>query len=408
MLLIDHDGGLDDAMAILLALQASPKPSSGPAAASLCVAPRLLALTTVRGNVSALQAAVNSRLILRIFGREDIPVYAGCEQPIIGPPQPQWEGHGSNGFGGVVFDNSWLPARLRDVHYDDQASSSKEHAVSALVRLLSEHPGSDVIALGPLTNIALAVRLCPSIIGSVRSIVVMGGSLIGRGNSSLSAEYNFLSDPEAANIVVSAFSAKQLALVPWETTEKHALSLQQFEVLTGASTKTARFLKQVCSNYERMVRAVLATQGALPSSSASLASSSELKEALIGAASSAFFACASCSASMNCPRCDDDHPLGFSAAPSTHLIVPAHSHSSEFIMCDAIAMSIYLFPTIVRRSRQVSAAVELSGAYSRGFLAVDWSPAGCSKPPNICAVEEVDHTALLHRWVSLVQYDFEE
>jgi purine nucleosidase len=214
-IVIDTDPGVDDAHAILMA----------------CAHPetKVAALTTVAGNVSLEKATLNALKILDIVGM-DIPVYPGCEDALVNPTPRRAISHGVDGLG----DSGYPPPKR-------QAAS--EHAVQALIRLANENPGElTLAAIGPLTNLALATRLDPSLPQKYKRLVVMGGAIHARGNSwERAAEFNFYCDPEAAAIVFQKWP--EITLLPWETTLAHALPLSQVEELSGGKSRKAEFFR---------------------------------------------------------------------------------------------------------------------------------------------------------------------
>jgi purine nucleosidase len=179
-LIIDCDPGVDDAIALLLAFKASDRLN-------------LLAVTTVGGNVPAPLTARNARIIRQIAGREDVPVHAGAEAPLVRAPVAASHFHGKSGLGSL--DTS-----------EPSAPSAPEHAVTAIVEtVMSRPPGSiAVAAIGPLTNLALAMRIQPAIVERLAQVVLMGGARREGGNITASAEYNIHADPHAARIVFSS------------------------------------------------------------------------------------------------------------------------------------------------------------------------------------------------------------
>ena len=175
-LVIDTDPGIDDALAILLAL-ASPEVD-------------LRLVTTVHGNVDLALTTENALRVLHLAGRSDVPVAAGARASLI-HPQPERAGHvhGTEGLGGVQLPPS--PARL-----------DPRPAVVALAELLeSSAEPVTVAAIGPLTNIALLLAVYPEAAGRIDRLVVMGGSAMRGGNVTAAAEFNIWSDPEAAAAV---------------------------------------------------------------------------------------------------------------------------------------------------------------------------------------------------------------
>jgi pyrimidine-specific ribonucleoside hydrolase len=178
-LVIDTDPGIDDALALLLAL-ASPEVD-------------LRLVTTVHGNVDLAQTTENALRVLPLAGRSDVPVAVGARTSLV-VPQPERAGHvhGEAGLGGVV-----LPA--------SPASLDPRPAIVALAELLmsSEEPVT-VAAIGPLTNIALLVAVYPDAAARIGRLVVMGGSASRGGNVTAAAEFNIWADPEAAAVVFRA------------------------------------------------------------------------------------------------------------------------------------------------------------------------------------------------------------
>ena len=166
-LIIDTDAGVDDAQAIMLALSAP--------------AVDVLAITTLTGNVHIQQVNPNVLTVLEIMNR-DIPVYAGIDRPLIQEWEDAAEFHGGDGLGNLRD----RPALSRSIE--------EEHAVQALLRLSREHEGElTLIALGPLTNIAAALRLDPGFPARLKQFVFMGGTIAAPGNTpNLTAEYTHL------------------------------------------------------------------------------------------------------------------------------------------------------------------------------------------------------------------------
>ncbi len=178
-LVIDTDPGIDDALAILLAL-ASPEVD-------------LRLVTTVHGNVDLEQTTDNALRVLHLAGRSDVPVAAGARESLI-HPQPQRAGHvhGDAGLGGVVLPASPAPLDPRP-------------AIGALADLLQSSPVPvTVAAIGPLTNLALLLRVYPDAAARIGRLVVMGGSAGRGGNVTAAAEFNVWSDPEAAHAVLTS------------------------------------------------------------------------------------------------------------------------------------------------------------------------------------------------------------
>jgi inosine-uridine nucleoside N-ribohydrolase len=173
-LIIDSDPGLDDALAIGLAV-ARPELD-------------VLAITTVGGNADVRHCTENALRLLHAFGRSDIPVAEGAAGPLVGDVVRATEVHGASGIGNTRLEES-------------PAVAVSETAVALMARILRDHPEPVAIApVGPLTNIALLLRLHPELAPRISHLSIMGGS-IGEGNTTVSAEFNIYADPEAADIV---------------------------------------------------------------------------------------------------------------------------------------------------------------------------------------------------------------
>ncbi len=176
-IIIDCDPGIDDALALVFA-QGSP-------------GLRLRGVTTVAGNVPLDMTTANALRVADFIGIRNVPVVPGSAGPLLGPGLNAHHVHGAAGLGAAL-----LPA--------PSSRAADGHAVDYLIETIGAAPGSiTLIAIGPLTNIALAVRREPRLAGWVRDFVIMGGSA-GRGNTTPAAEFNIAADPEAAAIVFGA------------------------------------------------------------------------------------------------------------------------------------------------------------------------------------------------------------
>ncbi|MEO7431528.1 MAG: nucleoside hydrolase [Dokdonella sp.] len=210
-LLIDTDPGVDDALAILMAHASA----------------NVVALTIAAGNVGLAHTVGNALNLIDRVGAET-PVFAGCSVPLVFPADDAGFVHGADGFG----DTGGLPSRR---------TASAEHAAMAIVRLAKERPGElTLVALAPLTNIALALRLDHALPTRIKRLVVMGGAVNGRGNTHRApAEFNIGFDPESAHIVFSEWPA--FDLVDWEACMRHAIGFARFDDLLGSGDARARF-----------------------------------------------------------------------------------------------------------------------------------------------------------------------
>jgi len=176
-IIIDCDPGVDDAIALFLAF-ASPERLD------------ILAVTTAAGNVDATLTARNARLVRQLAGRQDVPVHAGAATPLVREPIAAAHFHGESGLG-------TLPV------FEPEAPTAPGHAANAIVDIVMSRPAGSVsmAVTGPMTNLALPVRLPPAIVDRLGAVVVMGGARTEGGNITASAEYNIFADPHAADVV---------------------------------------------------------------------------------------------------------------------------------------------------------------------------------------------------------------
>lgn len=185
-IIIDTDPGVDDAVAIALALFSEEL--------------EVKCITTVAGNVSLEKTTLNALRLLKFFNREDIPIAAGAKQPLLRKAVDASDVHGESGLEGFDFDEvDWSILR-------------SEGAIELLRRtLLESHEPITLLPIGPLTNIALLLSTYPEVKAHIKEIVMMGGST-ERGNCGVMSEFNFHVDPEAAKIVLN--SGLKCTLVP--------------------------------------------------------------------------------------------------------------------------------------------------------------------------------------------------
>ncbi|HWU75630.1 MAG TPA: nucleoside hydrolase [Rhodanobacter sp.] len=215
-LLIDTDPGVDDALAILMAHAHAD----------------IAGLSIAAGNVGLGHTVRNARTLVDLLGG-GIPVFAGCATPLVRAPEEDAAFvHGMDGFGDIGFAE---PA----------AGLAGEAAALALLRLTRERPGElTLVALAPLTNLALALRLDPSLPERIARLVVMGGAVTGHGNTGkIPAEFNIGFDPEAAHVVFEAFPA--FDLVDWEATLRHAFDDAEFDAWLAAGDQRADFFGKI-------------------------------------------------------------------------------------------------------------------------------------------------------------------
>lgn len=224
-LIIDCDPGVDDAIALLLAI-ASPEELS------------LLGITTVAGNVPLALTERNARRIVTLSG-QDIPVYAGCPRPLMRPLETTEYVHGETGLGKVTLPEPQQPRQA-------------QHAVNFLIDTLTEAPEPVTLAaLGPLTNVAIALVQAPQIGPKIAEIVIMGGSM-GQGNVTPVAEFNFYTDPHAAQIVLS--SGCPITLMGLDVTHQAIASPQRIAALRDLGSSVAQVVADLLETYGEFYR----------------------------------------------------------------------------------------------------------------------------------------------------------
>ncbi|XWS16741.1 hypothetical protein CRYUN_Cryun33cG0004700 [Craigia yunnanensis] len=221
-LIIDTDPGIDDSMAILMAFQ-NPEVE-------------ILGLTTVFGNVTTEDATRNALLLCEIAGCPGVPVAEGSPEPLKGGrPRVADFIHGSDGLG-----NMFLPPPI--------TKKSDKSASEFLVEKVSEYPGEvSVLALGPLTNVALAIKRDSSFASKVKNIVVLGGSFFALGNVNPAAEANIYGDPEAADVVFT--SGANIVVVGINITTQVKMTDDDLLELNQSKGKYALLLSDMCKFY---------------------------------------------------------------------------------------------------------------------------------------------------------------
>jgi inosine-uridine nucleoside N-ribohydrolase len=204
-IIIDTDPGVDDALAILLALR-SPEL-------------QVEAITPVAGNVGLEFTLPNALKLVEIAGRTDVPVAGGARHPLVRQLITASHVHGNNGLAGVEFPEP----KIKPV---------AETAAELIRKIVNANPGEiSIVAVGPLTNVAMALRADSGLAGKLRSIVIMGGSLSG-GNATPAAEFNLYVDPEAARVVFDA--GVPLTMVGLDVTRKVLFTEQRLKALEVA------------------------------------------------------------------------------------------------------------------------------------------------------------------------------
>ena len=225
-IILDTDPGVDDALAIMLAL-GSPELD-------------VIGICTVSGNVPLNTGTRNAQGLLQLLDCPEIPVFAGADLPLKRDPVFATEVHGETGMGQAV-----LPEPSRDVKGD---------AVEFLVQTLSDQPGEiTIIAVGPLTNLALAEQRQPGTLQKAKQVIIMGGAIEATGNSTPVAEFNFYADPHAAHTVVHSGAA--LLIVPLDATRQVKLSGPDIEnQIAPMKTVASQFVVDAVQNVFALYR----------------------------------------------------------------------------------------------------------------------------------------------------------
>ena len=217
-IIIDADPGNDDAVALLLALASSELATLG--------------VTTVAGNVPLALTTRNARALVELAGRSNVAVYAGADKPLVRAPVSAEHVHGESGLGGVVLAEPLQPL-------------AEEKAVDFIIRTLRDEPAGSVTlcALGPLTNIALALMQSPKIAARLREIVLMGGSGFAGGNVTPCAEFNIYADPHAAQVVFR--SGVPIVMLPLDVTHQVISTRERIAAIGEIGNRAGRTVAQL-------------------------------------------------------------------------------------------------------------------------------------------------------------------
>ena len=228
-LIIDCDPGVDDAVALMLAFAAP--------------ALELLAVTTVAGNVPGRLTQRNARMMRQIARREDVPVFGGAERPMTRPPAGAGEFHGPEGLGDLE-------------PFEPDAIVGDGPAANAIVDLVMRRPeGSVAVAvLGPMTNLALALRREPRLAERLGPVAVMGGARSEGGNITPSAEFNIWADPDAAAVVFGAgVEVVAFGLDATHQVRATEARIKAIEAVNSESARTAATMLRFSQRIEREV-----------------------------------------------------------------------------------------------------------------------------------------------------------
>ncbi|XP_060091082.1 inosine-uridine preferring nucleoside hydrolase-like [Heteronotia binoei] len=287
LLLIDVDCGVDDAQAIMMALAAPGV--------------EVLGITCCYGNTLLENTCRNVLRVLQICNRLEIPVYPGASAPILGGPVHGSFFHGKDGLGDVP-----------DPKAPGLELLQKEHAVLTILRTANERPGQvSLVATGPLTNLALAVKMDPALPKKLKSVFIMGGNTESRGNTTVCGEFNFATDPEAAHIVLNEYTCP-IYIAAWEFTCSCSLSWEFYHEWVNQNTEKAKFMKKIFAH--------------------SLQISKYLEE------------------------CGGEKEW-----------------RSGFISCDSYAMAAAIDENFITEVKEIGVSVELNGTLTRGMMVLDWT-----------------------------------
>lgn len=190
--------------------------------------------------------------ILHQLGRTDIPFFKGAERPFVGQWNGcDWPGHGNDGLG-----NSGMRCPV-------ELQAGAPPAAAMLCHMVDEKPNHyDILTLGPLTNLAIAVSLDPAFFSKVKSLTIMGGTTSAQGNTTLGAEFNFHSDAEAAAAVLERATPCVPLICTWELALQHKMTWEFFDHLVSFGTDEAQLLKRVASAVEECERSTQTMEGA--------------------------------------------------------------------------------------------------------------------------------------------------
>ncbi|XP_069747982.1 nucleoside hydrolase isoform X2 [Narcine bancroftii] len=284
LFILDVDAGVDDAQAIMMVL-AAPNV-------------HILGITCTHGNTSLDNVCKNVLRVLKLCNKMEIPVYRGTGTSIMGTVFHDSEYHGKDGLGDILDPDAPGLEHIKS-----------EHAVNAMIRMANEHPGQvSLVAIGPLTNLALAAKMEPTFPSKLKNLYIMGGNMEAKGNVKVCGEFNFVTDPEAASIVLSHYTCPTY-IATLEYCLRHRLPWEFYHKWVAHDSEKARFMKKISAH------TVEYAQGEKGS-----------KEMQFG---------------------------------------------SGFVSCDSYGMSAAIDDSVVTEHAQYGVTVELQGSLTRGMMVVD-------------------------------------
>lgn len=236
-MLIDTDTASDDAIALVMA--------TAPGLAEV------LAVTTVAGNVPLAQCTRNALYTLQLAGAARVPVYPGCDQPLLRVHESAQDVHGADGMGDIG-----LP--------EPDRGPESEHGADAIPRIAGEHPPGTVtlVTLGPLTNLAAALVRDRGLLRRFRHVYCMAGAADCVGNITATAEFNVWADPESAAMVLAASDPDHVTWVGWDVSRQDAMvTPTDQERLQSLGTPLARFAHDITGTVQERTARVAGPAG---------------------------------------------------------------------------------------------------------------------------------------------------
>ncbi|ABG84758.1 nucleoside hydrolase [Clostridium perfringens] len=219
--IVDCDPGIDDALAIILALKSKEI--------------EVIGITTVSGNVKSLQGAKNALKVLKLLGRLDIPVYLGESKPIKRELVTAQDTHGEDGLGETFLE-------------EVSSEYIRENSVDFILNTLKNHENVSIIALGPLTNLCRAIEKDSETFHRVKEIVSMGGAYKSHGNCSPVAEFNYWVDPHGAREFLKKFNG-EFTMVGLDVTREIVLTPNLREMIHQFKDEIGDFIYDITRFY---------------------------------------------------------------------------------------------------------------------------------------------------------------
>jgi purine nucleosidase len=235
-IIIDTDPGQDDAVAILLAL-ASPEEIA------------VLGITAVAGNVPLALTEKNARIVCELANKPETKVFAGCDAPIVRKLVTAEHVHGKTGLDGPTLPDPTMPLQ-------------EQNAVDFIIDTLRSEPAGSVTLcpLGPLTNIAVALKRAPDISDRIQEIVLMGGAYFEVGNITPAAEFNIYVDPEAAKVVFGC--GAPITVMPLDVTHKALVTTPRNDAFRNIGSPVGVAVAEMTDFFERFDKEKYGSAGA--------------------------------------------------------------------------------------------------------------------------------------------------